>query len=923
MAKAVEGDDIVKKGSLSEHIAQAKELEETYDKLDNKLVDLSKRYTAFKKSAGTTSAKGINDLNKAVRDTNILRQESVKIDNQSKIVKKQLVILTKEQEKERQIALRQRKEQRDLVKTEIVLNDRLAGTEERLLATNKKLRLERKKLTKGEIDYKKNLDRINRSLDRNNKLLRQGTDLDGKRISNIGRYKTALNGLNKVAGALGLTFAISQIGTIISDLNLLAEQAKGVEFAFLKLGDRGEKALENIRKSTRGFISDLEIKKALVNFDNFNISLEETDVLMEFLAVRAAQTGESIDHLKDSLVEGLSKESKLRIDNLGISAAQLNDELEKTPNFVSAVANIAKTEIAQAGTILDDAGSSQQRWNATLENFKLIFAKQIKPVFDEFYNFGARTLKFVSENLDDIRYYFNIASKSAKAFMLPITITNKALSLFGDLVTKIIDILPDFTSEEERNTIAIAENRKEQEKLNKELFERQRLLRNLTDDLLVDNDTRKLTIEQLKDLSAEYKNNLKDTEAFVKTYGVQDEKLKGSQQEFEKYVVSLSRGVDLNVEMSNVLNKRRQALLLLNKVEKELANRGEGGSTITKKTVDQLSQLEKDIIENQKENIATRKKNAEEAAEELYQGQVDIERRKIELEKQSLDIIGGLNDKALEDAQRRADEELAIEAERLKKEEELTKQRNQDILTDAKNTAQEVSNVVTQQYDEQIQASQNEIQARENSLNRLNGIETAAAAESRQAEKQAIAQEKIELRKLEDKKKDLLQIVLGLELASQNIGKGDQAPLANAFKGVTGLVNKLKGFYGGTEGTVADELGHTGVKDGHIVKVHDNEHIISANDSNKLHQAGFSKTSDIVDSAMAYQTQGLKQRAMRSSHRMVMNDKGIINELRSLKQEVKNIEITNTDIDLVNFTKTIQNSKMYQKTKYGGASIVV
>ena len=144
-------------------------------------------------------------------------------------------------------------------------------------------------------------------------------------------------------------------------------------------------------------LSDLDIKKALVDFDNFNISLEETDVLFEFLAVRAAQTGKSIEELQSSLVEGLSKESKLRIDNLGISAKELNDELERTPNFVQAVAKIAKKEVAEAGGILDDAGNSQEKWNAALNNFKLsIGSGFIARAANSMYDFGTSVLNAIS-----------------------------------------------------------------------------------------------------------------------------------------------------------------------------------------------------------------------------------------------------------------------------------------------------------------------------------------------------------------------------------------------------------------------------------------------------------------------------------------------------------------------------------------------
>ena len=78
-----------------------------------------------------------------------------------------------------------------------------------------------------------------------------------------------------------------------------------------------------------------------------------------------------------SLVEGLSKESKLRIDNLGISQLELNKELKRTPNFVQAVANIARKELTTAGAILDAASNANQRWNVALENFNLRLRKGI------------------------------------------------------------------------------------------------------------------------------------------------------------------------------------------------------------------------------------------------------------------------------------------------------------------------------------------------------------------------------------------------------------------------------------------------------------------------------------------------------------------------------------------------------------------
>lgn len=192
----------------------------------------------------------------------------------------------------------------------------------------------------------------------------------------------------------GITFAKEFIGNSVQ----MAIEAKGVDFAFERLGETGKIAFEKVKASTRGLLSDLEIKRSLVEFDNFNISLEESATLFEFLSVRATQTGQSVDYLKQSMVEGLSKESKLRIDNLGISTAKLNEELERTPNFVQAVANIAKTEIAKAGNILDEAASSSQKWNATLENTQLKLGKLINNsgVIPFFQKLGTSILNIVA-----------------------------------------------------------------------------------------------------------------------------------------------------------------------------------------------------------------------------------------------------------------------------------------------------------------------------------------------------------------------------------------------------------------------------------------------------------------------------------------------------------------------------------------------
>ena len=295
---------------------------------------------------GNEGQKAIRGLEKANRDldkaNDKLLESKKKLKKQGKENSKEWNDLTKKIEANRKSQISNRNEMAKHRK-ELGLNNL---TMRQLQATAGRLRFALKDVMPNGADAKKYNKQL---LAVNNRMreLRGASKATGGVISQMkSQFKTLVfpvTGLLLFVDALksGLRFAKQ----FITDAVQLSIEAKGVEFAFKNLGDQGEDAFNRVKIATRGLLSDLEIKRSLVEFDNFNISLEESATLFEFLTLRATQTGVSVDKLKQSLVEGLSKESKLRIDNLGISAKALNAELEKTPNFVQAVANIAKKEI--------------------------------------------------------------------------------------------------------------------------------------------------------------------------------------------------------------------------------------------------------------------------------------------------------------------------------------------------------------------------------------------------------------------------------------------------------------------------------------------------------------------------------------------------------------------------------------------------
>ena len=162
---------------------------------------------------------------------------------------------------------------------------------------------------------------------------------------NVGNYPTKMQaGLGMVKnliGAFGIIEGLRFGFNFSKEAVLMANSAKGIDRAFDKIANSAD-ILERARKQTRGLSTDLEIKAAANEFKNFGLNVENIPTLLEFVSLTNKQTGKSFENLQQSIVEGISKKSKLRIDNLGIGVADLNAELLVTnDNFEQAVTNIA------------------------------------------------------------------------------------------------------------------------------------------------------------------------------------------------------------------------------------------------------------------------------------------------------------------------------------------------------------------------------------------------------------------------------------------------------------------------------------------------------------------------------------------------------------------------------------------------------
>lgn len=175
--------------------------------------------------------------------------------------------------------------------------------------------------------------------------------------------------------AIGAAFVGTQIQAFLVDAVRLGDQLTKVSQGFARFG--GEANLEQLRQSTRGLVSDLELMKTATKAGTFGIGIGEMGQLLNFATRRAQETGQEVDYLVDSIVTGIGRKSPLILDNLGISATALREKLNGVSveaasigQVSQAVGQIAAEQLRIMGEAADTAADKLQRVNTIWANFK-------------------------------------------------------------------------------------------------------------------------------------------------------------------------------------------------------------------------------------------------------------------------------------------------------------------------------------------------------------------------------------------------------------------------------------------------------------------------------------------------------------------------------------------------------------------------
>jgi hypothetical protein len=172
------------------------------------------------------------------------------------------------------------------------------------------------------------------------------------------------NVLTKIAG-VGVGFA-AELGDMVRQGAELARQGEGIRIAFERLG-RGD-ILQGLREATHGTVTDLELMKAAVKFNDFKLPIEELGTMLAFAQQKAKDTGQSVDYMVDSIVTGLGRKSLMILDNLGLSAAEIRDKMKETGDMTKAVGEIIREQMSKAGNYVETAADKAKKADVELKN---------------------------------------------------------------------------------------------------------------------------------------------------------------------------------------------------------------------------------------------------------------------------------------------------------------------------------------------------------------------------------------------------------------------------------------------------------------------------------------------------------------------------------------------------------------------------
>lgn len=237
-----------------------------------------------------------------------------------------------------------------------------------------------KRLTELSGQYKAlktQVDAYNRALFQTNTATKQNATSAGQMASQFGQV------YNTIRLIIAAGMARELVNTAISAAALTGN-IEGVERAFNRAFPNGRLLIDELRKATHGAVNDFELMQRTLQATNLGVSASKLGVLFEFAAARAQQTGESVDYLVDSIVNGIGKKSTQVLDNLGISATRLKEQFDgasiasrSVAEVTEGVAEIAQVELQKMGGYIETSKTQVDQLSVSWAKLKAEISETI------------------------------------------------------------------------------------------------------------------------------------------------------------------------------------------------------------------------------------------------------------------------------------------------------------------------------------------------------------------------------------------------------------------------------------------------------------------------------------------------------------------------------------------------------------------
>ena len=230
-----------------------------------------------------------------------------------------------------------------------------------------------------------------------NEGLNRGLDESKKKVSGFANY------MSKLGGIMAAAFSVKEIIAFTHRTAELANKAAGVKRAFDALNNPN--LLADLRRATMGTVDDLQLMQRAVQAKNFKIPLDQLATYLQFATKRANETGQSVDYLVDSIITGLGRQSVMILDNLGISAAEIRDNMKDGASMAEAVGKIIKTQMGDAATEIDNAALATGRLTAAWTNFQIAVGEETSGTWNNIKNTASNVLNWATNVLKNRKLF--------------------------------------------------------------------------------------------------------------------------------------------------------------------------------------------------------------------------------------------------------------------------------------------------------------------------------------------------------------------------------------------------------------------------------------------------------------------------------------------------------------------------------------